>query len=291
MAAGYLADRVGMTTATTGTGTVTLGSAITDSTNGDYFTFAESGVVNGLVVPYLIVDGHNFEVGLGTYSSTGPTLARTTIGASKIAGVAGSTALTLSGSAKVYLVISARQGVSLANNAIVFDTAGVLTLNGAASAFNYSYFVNPATGFQNALVWQIGGVGNKWIMGLDTDDGFILYDAANSRNVMRFLPNSGIIAARAVRVITAAGAVTVAVTDDMIILNKTVAATTTVNLPATPGTGFHVTIKDGKGDAGTNNITIDGSGSDAIDGSLTTLINWNYGSLDFVWNGTQWNVL
>lgn len=97
-------NRAGMTTATTGTGTITLGSAITDSTNGDYLTFAEAGIADGNIVRYLITDGSNVEGGTGTYTSSGTTLSRDTVTFSKIGGTAGTTNLTLSGSAKVYIV-------------------------------------------------------------------------------------------------------------------------------------------------------------------------------------------
>ena len=100
---GKLFDRAGMTTATTGTGTITLGSAITDATNGDLLTFAEAGVANGNSVNYLLVDGNNFEIGVGSYTSSGTTLSR---GAqlSKVGGTKGTAAITLSGTAKVYIV-------------------------------------------------------------------------------------------------------------------------------------------------------------------------------------------
>ena len=95
---------------------------------------------------------------------------------------------------------------------------------------------------------------------------------------------------QAVRVVTAAGAVTVATTDDIIVVNKTVGAATTVNLVSSPATGAMVTVKDGKGDAGTNNITITPA-SGNIDGAGTFVMATNYESLTFVYNGTQWNIL
>ncbi len=70
-------DRVGVVVNTTGTGTVTLGEAIVDSINGNYNTFAQAGAVNGDVVNYLITNGNAWELGTGTYSTTGPTLTRT----------------------------------------------------------------------------------------------------------------------------------------------------------------------------------------------------------------------
>ena len=61
-----------MTTATTGTGTITLGAAVSG-----YLTFAGAGVANGDVVAYGIRDGANSEWGSGTYTSSGTTLSRT----------------------------------------------------------------------------------------------------------------------------------------------------------------------------------------------------------------------
>lgn len=97
-------------------------------------------------------------------------------------------------------------------------------------------------------------------------------------------------AVRAVRVVVAAGAVTAATSDDIIVVNKTVGAATTVNLFATPTTGTVLTIKDGKGDAATNNITITPAAGN-IDGSGTLVMATNYASIELVYNGTQWNAI
>lgn len=59
------------------------------------------------------------------------------------------------------------------------------------------------------------------------------------------------------RLVTAAGDVTVAADDsDIIVIDKTIAAATTVNLPSAADRTKAVRIQDGKGDAGTNNITV-----------------------------------
>ena len=67
-----VADRVRETTTTTGTGTYTLAGAVTG-----FETFGSIG--NSNTTYYCCTDGTNFEVGVGTYTSSGTTLARTTI--------------------------------------------------------------------------------------------------------------------------------------------------------------------------------------------------------------------
>ena len=86
-----LFNRAKMTTATTGSGTVTLGSA----SNG-FQTFAAAGVSNGDVVQYVIEEGANFEIGTGTYSSSGTSLTRSPTESSN-----SNNAITLAGQATV----------------------------------------------------------------------------------------------------------------------------------------------------------------------------------------------
>jgi len=76
-----LYDRVKETTTTTGTGTLTLAGAASG--------FRDFSVVgNGNTCFYTIVGGTEWEVGIGTYTASGTTLARTTILASSNAGAA-----------------------------------------------------------------------------------------------------------------------------------------------------------------------------------------------------------
>lgn len=80
--------------------------------------------------------------------------------------------------------------------------------------------------------------------------------------------------------------ITVAATDT-IVISTTGGAAVAASLPASPETGRIYTVKDGVGDAGTNNITITPAAGN-IDGSGTKVINANYGSWSGVYNGTQW---
>ena len=67
-----LKDRIKESTVTTGTGTYTLAGAVTG-----FEAFSQVG--NGNTTYYCCTDGTDFEIGIGTYASSGTTLARTTI--------------------------------------------------------------------------------------------------------------------------------------------------------------------------------------------------------------------
>lgn len=89
-----------MTTATSGTGTVTLGSAVSS-----YLSFSDAGVANADVVTYVLEEGANREIGRGTYTSSGTTLSRDTV-LNSTAG--GTTKITLAGAATVFIDASAQ---------------------------------------------------------------------------------------------------------------------------------------------------------------------------------------
>ena len=99
-----LFDRVQETTTTTGTGSLALAGAVSG-----FQSFAVVGNTNTCY--YTIVDGSEWEVGIGTYSTTGPTLARTTV----LSNSSGNTSpITLtSGSKQVFLTYPAEKSVNL----------------------------------------------------------------------------------------------------------------------------------------------------------------------------------
>jgi hypothetical protein len=90
-----IVNRAKMTTATTGTGTITLGSA-----SSGFQTFTAAGVNNNDIVKYVIEDGTAWEIGKGAYSGTGPTVARTLESSST------GSLLSLSGSATIYVTLT-----------------------------------------------------------------------------------------------------------------------------------------------------------------------------------------
>jgi hypothetical protein len=76
-----LKDRVQETTTTTGTGTITLGGAVTG-----YQSFSAIGNANTTYYAIYAPGGSEWEVGIGTYTSSGTTLSRDTVLASSNSG-------------------------------------------------------------------------------------------------------------------------------------------------------------------------------------------------------------
>ena len=108
---------------TPGTGTITLGSA-----SSGFQSFAAAGVANGDKVSYVIEDGVNWEVGQGTYTSSGTTLSRGAISSSN-----SNNAINASSSATVFLSVLAADisGVALG---YAIDGGGAVIATGVAGS-------------------------------------------------------------------------------------------------------------------------------------------------------------
>jgi len=111
-----LGNRAKMSTSTTGTGTITLGSAVSG-----FQTFAAAGITNGQTVRYTIEEGVAFEIGTGVYTSSGTTLTRNVSESSN-----SDNALNLSGSAEVFITAAAAD-IFVNDGATSLTTTGVGT--------------------------------------------------------------------------------------------------------------------------------------------------------------------
>tara|TARA_R100000654_G_scaffold59390_1_gene86130 strand:+ start:1155 stop:2312 length:1158 start_codon:yes stop_codon:yes gene_type:complete len=154
-----LKDRVKETTTTTGTGTYTLAGAVTG-----FEAFSVIG--NSNTTFYCCTDGSDFEIGVGTYTSSGTTLARTTILQSSNSDSAVSWS---SGTRTIFCTLPAEKMSFL-------DASGnLVAANGSAlTALNAS---NLASGtVANArLDQQLQDVAGLAV----TDSGFIVGDGSN----------------------------------------------------------------------------------------------------------------
>ncbi len=139
-----LVNRAKMTTATTGTGTITLGSAVDG-----FQTFAAAGVSDGDTVAYTIEDGTDWEIGTGTYTASGTTLTRTVSESSNA-----DAAINLSGSATVFVTARAEdfQQVKQISIALSDTTTNVtpdawvdVPLDGAVAGDSGAYAVSTAS--------------------------------------------------------------------------------------------------------------------------------------------------
>jgi hypothetical protein len=116
-----LANLAAVTTATVGSGTVTLGAAVAG-----WLTFAQAGLTTGAVVTYVIQDDNGGkEIGQGTYTASGTTLSRDTVYRST--GASNTGKISLSGSAQVRIAAAAEDiGSALVSGTI----SGTTTLPG-----------------------------------------------------------------------------------------------------------------------------------------------------------------
>ena len=157
---------------------------------------------------------------------------------------------------------------------------GVMTVSqggsGTASASATMVFAGPATGgaaapgFRALTATDIPTLDSSYISDYDVSKFLVRYEGSST-------------------------SITVATTDQVILVGKTATGAVQVNLPsvASVTAGKSYIIKDFGGLACTNNITIKGNGSELIDNANTHVVNVNYDSITVVMGGTpsKWSII
>ena len=174
-----LFNRAKMTTSTTGTGTVTLGSASVG-----FQSFADAGVSNSDVVQYVIEEGANFEIGTGTYSSSGTSLTRTPTESSN-----SNNAITLAGNATVsvtavhsdFNVLQHEGSTKVAVSATGASVTGNLSVSGTIPA---GQLTGAMPAIDGSALTGIQGIPSGAIMmwngtNANIPSGFVLCDGSN----------------------------------------------------------------------------------------------------------------
>lgn len=129
-------DRARMTTATTGTGTITLNTPAPA-----FQSFAAAGIGDADNIRYLIEDGAAWEIGTGVYGSSGATLTRSLLSSSS------GSLLTLSGSAVVSAIAAATDITKLGDAVTYADLTGLPTSSVGLSAGDLYWNGDAAGGY------------------------------------------------------------------------------------------------------------------------------------------------
>lgn len=144
-----LADRVQETTTTTGTGTVTLAGAVSG-----FQSFTAVG--NGNTTFYTIADssGSNWEIGIGTYTSSGTTLSRDTVLSSSNSG---SLVNFGAGTKNVFVTFPASSTLFALNNQTITSSYAIPTGNNASAVGPITISTGKAVTVSTGQAWLIFG--------------------------------------------------------------------------------------------------------------------------------------
>jgi len=79
---------------------------------------------------------------------------------------------------------------------------------------------------------------------------------------------------------------------DDLFIDVNVSNAVTLTLPPSPPIGTNYIIKDSSGSAGTNNITVSANTGNTIQGSASTSITTDFGSVQIIYDGTnKWLII
>lgn len=149
-----VADRVKETTTTTGTGTVTLLGA-----SAGFQSFAAVGNANTTYYTIAAQTGTEWEVGIGTYTSSGTTLSRTTVFSSSNSG---SLVNFSAGSKDVFVAYPAELATFANGNGAVVENYTTLTGTYSMTPGKNGMSVGPVT-ISSGSSFTVGS-GQRWLV-------------------------------------------------------------------------------------------------------------------------------
>jgi len=94
-----------------------------------------------------------------------------------------------------------------------------------------------------------------------------------------------------IQIIASGSVITLTQDTHRIVISKSTGSATSVNLPVSPYLGQEILIKDGKGDADINNITVSPPSGLTLDGEGAFILRQRYQSMHFMYNGSNWNII
>lgn len=145
-------DRVQETTTTTGTGTVTLAGAVSG-----FQSFSAIG--NGNTTYYAIVGTTEWELGIGTYTSSGTTLSRDTVLSSSNSG---SLVNFSAGSKNVFCTYPTERVVIADGSSIFVANSAVLPVSAGGTGSSTASFSGANITSLNASAISSGTIGNSY---------------------------------------------------------------------------------------------------------------------------------
>jgi hypothetical protein len=151
-----LADRVKETTTTTGTGTVTLAGV-----SAGYQSFSAIGNANSTYYTIAAQTGTEWEVGIGTYTSSGTTLSRTTVLSSSNSG---SLVNFSAGTKDVFVTYPAEFTANAIGGGVgaVLLNADTVTANGTIATGQNGLSVGPVTLASGVAITVSSG--QRWLV-------------------------------------------------------------------------------------------------------------------------------
>jgi hypothetical protein len=164
------ADRVKVSTSSTGTSTIVLGSAVAG-----YQTFSAGGISDGDLVRYVIENGTAWEIGQGQYTHSGTQLSRTLSSSST------GSLLNLSGTSYVFISPSASD-LTLAGASHNFTS---FTSTAGQTSFSVNYSVN------NILIFLNGAKLDASSFTASSGSSVVLAVAASAGDILEVIEYGG----------------------------------------------------------------------------------------------------